>query len=71
MGHSLGVTDPYLKSTEKELREEYRKAVPHLTITETNELKRELSKKGEDYSRLEKEVMDSVYEVRKMKERLD
>ncbi len=56
MGHSLGVTDSYLKPTEKELLGEYLKAAPLLTITEADELKRELSKKDEEVSTLRREV---------------
>jgi hypothetical protein len=52
MGHSLGISNSYMKTPEQELLAEYLKAVPSLTIQEADELKRELSKKDEDIHKL-------------------
>ena len=52
MGHSLGISNSYMKTPEQELLAEYLKAVPSMTIQEADELKRELSKKDEDIHKL-------------------
>lgn len=41
MGHSTGISDHYYRPTEKEFLEDYLKAVPLLTISEVEEIKRE------------------------------
>jgi hypothetical protein len=41
MGHSTGISDSYYRPTEKELLEDYLKAVPLLTISEAEEVRRE------------------------------
>jgi len=41
MGHSTGISDSYYRPTEKELLEDYLKAVPLLTISEAEEARRE------------------------------
>jgi len=41
MGHSTGISDSYYRPTEKELLEDYLKAVPLLTISEVEEVRRE------------------------------
>lgn len=55
MGHSLGVSDSYMKATEGELLAEYLKAVPYLTVTEAEELKTKLSTKDDELSSLRTE----------------
>ena len=40
MGHSTGISDSYYRPTEKELLEDYLKAVPLLSISEAEEMKR-------------------------------
>ena len=35
MGHSMGISDSYYRATENEFLEDYLKASPLLTITET------------------------------------
>ena len=42
MGHSLGVSSSYMKPTEKELLDEYLKALPFLTISEVQQARNEL-----------------------------
>ncbi len=41
MGHSVGISDSYYRPTEKELLEDYVKAVPLLTVSEVEEVRRE------------------------------
>jgi hypothetical protein len=41
MGHSVGISDSYYRPTEKELLEDYLKAVPLLTVSEAEEARRE------------------------------
>ncbi|MEM3502540.1 MAG: site-specific integrase, partial [Candidatus Bathyarchaeia archaeon] len=41
MGHSTGVSDSYYRPTEKDLLEDYLKAVPLLTISEAEEVRRQ------------------------------
>ena len=41
MGHSVGISDSYYRPTEKELLEDYLKAVPLLTVSEVEEVRRE------------------------------
>ncbi len=41
MGHSIGISDSYYRPVERELLEDYFKAVPSLTISEAEEVRRE------------------------------
>jgi hypothetical protein len=41
MGHSTGISDSYYRPTERELLEDYLKAVPLLTISEAEQVRRE------------------------------
>ena len=41
MGHSTGISESYYRPTEKELLEDYLKAVPLLTVSEAEEVRRE------------------------------
>ena len=41
MGHSTGISDSYYRPTQKDLLEDYLKAVPLLTISEAEEVRRE------------------------------
>jgi integrase len=70
MGHSLGISNSYLKPTEKELLAEYLKAVPFLTIQEADELKRELSKKDEDVKAMERQLLDIRFRLENIERRL-
>lgn len=70
MGHSLGISSSYMKPTEKELLSEYLKAVPYLTIAEAEELKRELSRKDEELSRMNQKLLDIIYRVGRLEERV-
>jgi hypothetical protein len=50
MGHSTGISDSYYRPTENDLLEDYLKAVPLLTMSEVEEVRRE--------SRLSREEME-------------
>jgi len=41
MGHSTGISDSYYRPTEKELLQDYLKAIPLLTISEIEEVRRD------------------------------
>ena len=45
MGHSVGLSDSYYRPTEKDLLDDYLHAVPHLTISETEEVKRQMTER--------------------------
>jgi hypothetical protein len=64
MGHSTGISDSYYRPTENELLENYLKAVPLLSISESEELKRvvqvEERKNSEKIRRLEALVEELV-----------
>ena len=48
MGHSVGISDSYYRATEKELLEDYLKAVPILTIGNESRLENQIKKIGEE-----------------------
>ena len=59
MGHSTGISDSYYRPTERELLEDYLKAVPLLTISEAEEVRREsqaLSRTDDRIAQLEELV---------------
>ncbi|MBI3860083.1 MAG: site-specific integrase [Thaumarchaeota archaeon] len=45
MGHQVGLSSNYYKPTDNELFEDYRKAIPHLTVSEVEEVKLESDRK--------------------------
>ena len=47
MGHSTGISDSYYRPTDKELLDDYLSAVPLLTISETEEVRRVTGNFGE------------------------
>jgi integrase len=64
MGHSVGISDSYYRPSEKDLLEEYCKALDWLTITRENQLRNQLSeltaKDEEDIVKLkQKDIMNS------------
>ncbi len=56
MGHSIGVSNSYYKPPEKELIKEYLKAIPDLTISETEELKKQNTEMQQQF----REIMKSL-----------
>lgn len=45
MGHSIGISDSYYRISESELLEDYLKAIDHLTINESNILRRQVTER--------------------------
>lgn len=43
MGHSVGLSDSYYRPTENDFLEDYLKAIPHLTVSEVEEVKTQMS----------------------------
>lgn len=43
MGHSVGLSDSYYRPTENDFLEDYLKAVPHLTVSEVEEVRTQMS----------------------------
>ena len=47
MGHSIGISDSYLRVTESELLDQYLSAIDFLTIEETYKLEKQVALKKE------------------------
>jgi hypothetical protein len=54
MGHSIGISDSYYRITERELLDDYLKAVDSLTINEDNILRRQVSELSENADKVVK-----------------
>jgi hypothetical protein len=54
MGHSTGISDSYYRPNERELLEDYMKAIPELTILPENQQHLQLRKQEERISDLER-----------------
>lgn len=50
MGHSTGISDSYYRPTEKDLLDSYLAISHHLTLSEVEQVKRELKKKESDWN---------------------
>ena len=64
MGHSVGISDSYYRPSEKDLLEEYCKAIDYLTISQENQLRNQLleltTKDEEDIAKLkQKDIVNS------------
>ena len=72
MGHSIGISDSYYRATEKELLEDYLKAVDHLTISNEHTLEKEISivmeKSENNYNSLKAELYTKEKEINFLKE---
>jgi integrase len=53
MGHSVGISDSYYRATERELLEDYLKAIDSLTINEENRLRKKVESTEIEKSRLD------------------
>jgi hypothetical protein len=66
MGHSVGISDSYYRVTEGELLQDYLKAIDHLTISNENQLQKEIKEKlqqnTETEQRLEKKLIEIYIE---------
>jgi hypothetical protein len=56
MGHSIGISDSYYRVTEKELLDDYLKAVNFLTIGKDQEYRDKIESLVEEHSSIEREV---------------
>ena len=63
MGHQVGLSSSYYKPTAEELFEDYRKAIPHLTISEVEEVKLESDRK---VGKIEEEIQNLYDRLDKM-----
>jgi integrase len=69
MGHAVGVSSSYYKPQEKELLEDYLKAVPYLSITDAYRSKSEVEKKLEtEKATWQSEKADLVAQVKELRE---
>jgi hypothetical protein len=72
MGHSVGISDSYYRATEKELLEDYLKAINYLTISNEHSLQREISivveQSENNYNLLKSELYTKEKEINFLKE---
>ncbi len=62
MGHSVGISDSYYRATEKELLDDYLKAVPVLTIGSEHRLQSQIKKIEEETRNNETNIKSQLYE---------
>ena len=62
MGHSVGISDSYYRATEKELLEDYLKAVPILTIGSEYKLQKQMEKIAEEANDNAANIKSHIYE---------
>ena len=62
MGHSVGISDSYYRATEKELLEDYLKAVPILTIGSEYKLQKQMEKIAEEAKDNADNIKSQLYE---------
>ena len=65
MRHNVGLSSSYYRPTDKELFEEYRKAIPYLTISKAEEVKMQNDKK---MGKIEEEIQSLYDRLDKMEE---
>jgi hypothetical protein len=63
MGHRVGLSSSYYKPTSDELFEDYRKAIPYLTVSEAEEVKQESERK---VGKIEQQIQDMNDRMDKM-----
>lgn len=72
MGHSIGISDSYYRATEKELLEDYLKAVDYLTISNEHKLQKDITniidQSDENYTQLKFEILKKEAEITLLKE---
>ena len=61
MGHSVGISDSYYRATEKEILDDYLKAIDFLTITKEQELNKKVNLLITDHSNKEKEIKAQLF----------
>ena len=62
MGHSVGISDSYYRATERELLDDYLKAVPALTIGSEHRLQSQIKKIEEETRNNETNIKSQLYE---------
>ena len=62
MGHSVGISDSYYRATEKELLDDYLKAIPALTIGSEHRLQNQIKKIEEETRNNETNIKSQLYE---------
>jgi hypothetical protein len=65
MGHSVGISDSYYRATEKELLDDYLKAVPILTIGSKHRLQNQIKKIEEETRKNDINTRSQLYEKNK------
>ncbi|MGP8125350.1 MAG: hypothetical protein ACLQEQ_05690 [Nitrososphaerales archaeon] len=75
MGHSTGISDSYYRPTEKELLEEYAKAVPYLTVSSELRQKAEMetmeATHRQGIGRVELLALEKSHEVKELQAQVD
>jgi integrase len=73
MGHSVGISDSYYRATEKELLEDYLKAVDYLTISNEYKLQKDITniidQSDKNYTQLKFENLNKEAEITVLKEK--
>jgi len=62
MGYSVGISDSYYRATEKELLDDYLKAVPILTIGSEHRLQNQIKKIEEETRKNDTNARSQLYE---------
>jgi uncharacterized protein Yka (UPF0111/DUF47 family) len=62
MGHSVGISDSYYRATERELLDDYLKAIPVLTISNESRLQDQIKKIEEETRNNETNIKSQLYE---------
>ena len=65
IGHSVGISDSYYRATEKELLDDYLKAVPILTIGSKHRLQNQIKKIEEETRKNDINTKSQLYEKNK------
>lgn len=65
IGHSVGISDSYYRATEKELLDDYLKAVPILTIGSKHRLQNQIKKIEEETRKNDINTRSQLYEKNK------
>ena len=68
MGHSIGVEDSYYRPQERDLSEDYKKAIPSLTISNNNNIQTEVAEVAAQIQSKEQEIRELKENMRSMQE---
>jgi hypothetical protein len=68
MGHSIGVEDSYYRPQEKDISEDYKKAVPNLTISSNSNRQTEVAEVAAQIQSKEHEIQELKENIRSMQE---